>query len=91
MLRTIHSMKILKLVVAPLLGTLLLTGCASSPDLDAQDNLPSVCIITGEDATGGPTAEFMDQTVGFCCDRCKSKWDAMDAGAKKAALDKFNR
>ena len=84
-------MKILKLVVGPLLGALLLTSCAGTPAGGAQDNLPSVCIITGEDATGGPTDQFMGQTVGFCCDRCKSKWDAMDEGAKKAAVDEFNR
>lgn len=84
-------MKILKHIVAPILGAILLAGCANSPDVNAQENLPSVCIITGEDATDGPTDQFMGQTVGFCCDRCKSKWDKMDEGAKKAALDKFNR
>lgn len=84
-------MKTMKHFVAPLFGAILLAGCAGSPAVNAQDNLPSVCIITGEEATGGPTDQFMGQTVGFCCDRCKSKWDAMDEGAKKAALVEFNR
>ncbi|MFT4514797.1 MAG: hypothetical protein ACI91B_003510 [Planctomycetota bacterium] len=83
-------MKFLKHIVAPVLATLLLASCESSP-VAGQKNLPSVCIITGEEATGGPTDQFMGQTVNFCCDRCKSKWTAMDEAAKKAAVAEFNR
>ena len=82
-------MRILKHIVAPALCALMLASCESSPAM-AQENL-AVCILTGQDATGGPTREFMGQTIHLCCDRCTSKWDAMEDGAKKAALDEFNR
>ncbi len=84
-------MKIFKQLVAPIMGALLLAGCANAPAVDAQENLPSICIISGEEATDGPTAQFMGQTVNFCCDRCKSRWDGMEDDARKAALADFNK
>lgn len=80
----------MKQFVAPLVGAVLLAGCAGSPDVNAAENL-SVCIISGQDATGGPTDQFMDQTVHFCCKRCKSKWDSMDMEGKKKAVEAFNK
>ena len=51
---------------------------------------PKVCVISGEDATGGPTAAFDGRTVGFCCKRCKAKWDKMDDDARKKAIAKLD-
>ena len=81
-------MKILKNLLAPLAVAIMLAGCAGAPAAEMQPSL-AVCIVSGEDASDGPTAEYMGQTVNFCCDRCKSKWDGMDAAAQKAAWDKL--
>ncbi len=83
-------MKILKLVVAPVLFAFMLPSCAGAPAMDAAD-IEAICVITGEDATGGPTAEFMGKTVNFCCDRCVSKWNKMEDNAKKEAVAKLTR
>ena len=53
--------------------------------------MKAVCVITGEDATGGPTADFMGQTVNFCCDRCVSKWNKTDDGAKMEAVAEISK
>ena len=76
-------MKILTKIVAPTICALLFAGCAGV----AADSQPAICIVSGEDASGGPSADYMGQTVNFCCKRCKAKWDGMDDSAKKAAFD----
>lgn len=72
-------------IVLPVLGALLLTGCAGT-DNSMNDQAETVCVISGEPADGGPTAEYMGQTVHFCCDNCKGKWDRMSDEGKKKAL-----
>lgn len=84
---TIERMKNLKRLAPALLGALLLTGCASAPTGEEATMTQTVCIISGEPAEGGPSADYLGQSVNFCCDRCKSKWDGMDAAARKAAFD----
>ncbi|MEC7726145.1 MAG: peptidylprolyl isomerase [Planctomycetota bacterium] len=49
----------------------------------------AVCVISGEDAEGGPTATFGGQTVAFCCKRCKAKWDKMDDAGRQKAIAKL--
>ena len=84
-------MKLLKHLVAPIIGAILLTSCANAPDA-AKSNIPmSVCIVSGEDATDGPTADYMGHTVNFCCDRCASKWTKMSNDKKQAAWDKLSK
>ena len=46
----------------------------------------AVCVISGKDAEGGPTATFAFQTVAFCCERCKAKWDKMDDASRSKAI-----
>ena len=46
-------------------------------------------VVSGEDADGGPTADYNGTTVHFCCDNCKAKWDRWDDAAKKAAVAKL--
>lgn len=84
-------MKIFKLVVAPVLSALMLASCAGAPAVSGGGNMEAICVISGEDATGGPTAEFMGQTVSFCCDRCASRWNKMDEDARKTAVAKLNK
>ena len=84
-------MKTFKLVVVPVLSALLLASCAGGPDTNSAGNTEIICVISGEDAAGGPTTEFMGQTVSFCCKRCLAKWDKMEDGARKEALAKLNQ
>lgn len=84
-------MKIFKFGIAPVLSALLLASCAGGADPSTGGGVEAVCIISGEDATGGPTAEFMGQTVSFCCKRCKARWDKMDESARKASLADYNQ
>ena len=60
-------------------------GPTTGPKKDA----PMVCVISGEDAEGGPTATFNGQTVAFCCKRCKAKWDKMDDAGREKAIAKL--
>ena len=84
-------MKILTKIVAPTICGLLLASCAGvSTSSLSQTDMPAICIVSGEDASGGPIADYMGQTVNFCCKRCKAKWDGMDDSAKKAAFDGLN-
>lgn len=82
-------MKLLKNLVAPLVAAVFLAGCAGAPMDTPSAALPAICIVSGEDAGDGPTAEYMGHTVNFCCDKCMSKWNGMDDTAKKAAWDKL--
>jgi len=86
-----QGMKILKNLVALSLAVAMLTSCAGAPAAGAQANLPAICIVTGEDATDGPTADYMGHTVNFCCDRCKAKWAKMDATAQQASWNKLQQ
>jgi|GEM_PF-2110296 hypothetical protein len=61
----------------------------SAPVTGPKKDTPMLCVISGEDAEGGPTATFGGQTVGFCCKRCKAKWDKMDDAGRKQAIAKL--
>jgi hypothetical protein len=80
-------MKILKRLAAPLMGALLLCGCANQDDKAAMP-VAEFCIMDPDNPVDAdsPSSEFMGQTVRFCCDRCKGKFDAMDDAAKQAKL-----
>ncbi len=70
------------------LSVSLLGGCAQQKQNGAPAMLNNVCIMTGEalDATS-PTVDYMGGQLGFCCDKCLGKWNAMDDKQKKAAFD----
>ena len=74
----------LKRLMVPALGALLLAGCAGSPDTPTEG---AICIISGEPAGDGPTAEFEGTTVHFCCKRCLGRWNDMDDDARSTAAD----
>ena len=46
----------------------------------------SLCVISMEDAEGGPTTEFEGKTVSFCCENCMGRWEKMDDDGRRAAL-----
>ena len=73
---------------APALAAALLTGCAGQHDNNAQPAMQSVCVISGEPTDAdSPTAEYMGETVSFCCGKCKRRWDDLEDDAKQAKLD----
>ncbi|HEB52715.1 MAG TPA: hypothetical protein ENI87_05625 [bacterium] len=80
----------LKRLIVPVLGMFLLFGCTTPQHCDDCDGggAEAVCVISGEPADDGPTADFHGTTVNFCCKRCKAKWDKMDEATKQATLDK---
>jgi hypothetical protein len=69
---------------------LFVAACAGTPaTTTAPAMLNSKCVISGEDLGADTvTTEYMGGKVGFCCDKCMSKWNAMDDAAKKAAIAK---
>lgn len=76
-----------KLLVAAS-AALLLSGC-SMLDADGAGHATSLCVISMEDADGGPTAEFEGQTVSFCCNSCMKRWNRMDDEGRRAAVAKL--
>lgn len=54
---------------------------------DGGDAPPaSLCVISMEDAEGGPTTEFEGKTVSFCCENCMGRWEKMDDDGRRSAL-----
>ena len=81
-------MKICTKLFVAAFAAVLFTGCAAT-DGAAATSAPTLCVISGEDAEGGPTATFNGQTVAFCCKRCKAKWDKMDDAGREKAIAKL--
>ena len=67
-------------------------GCAAKTDAEAPSFINAKCPIMGNDveADGGATT-WDGKNVGFCCDGCVEKFEAMDDTAKQAALDEHNK
>ena len=78
-----------KLLVAAL-AALLSPGCSMlHADGDGAEHQAKLCVISMEDAEGGPTVEFEGQTVSFCCNSCKKRWNKMDDDGRRAAVAKL--
>jgi len=75
--------------VAVLFLTLsLLGGCAQQKDHAAPALLSSVCVMTGEALDADcPTSDYMGGKVGFCCEKCQTKWNRLDDAARKQAFE----
>lgn len=82
-------MKSLTKILAAASTALLFAGCNTMNGDDPASQDQTLCVISMEDAEGGPTAEFEGQTVSFCCNSCKKRWGKLDDGAKRAALAKL--
>lgn len=75
-----------KLLVAAL-AALLSSGCSMlHADGDGAEHQATLCVISMEDADGGPTAQFEGQTVSFCCNSCMKRWNKMDDDGRRAAM-----
>lgn len=82
------------LVLLSLLG--LVVGCTQStatpsPEATAVTTVNQHCPIMGGEVTPeGGTTQWNGQTIGFCCDGCDSKWEALsdkEKGEKLASAD----
>lgn len=79
-------MNLLKRLVVPIAGTLLLFGCAST----GERLTDQTCVMMpGEPVTSDSrSAEFEGETVRFCCKSCARKWDkASDAEKSQLVAD----
>lgn len=74
----------------------LVVGCSQgtsspSPEANTVATVNEHCPIMGGEVTPeGGTTEWKGQTIGFCCDGCEEKWDALsdeEKGEKLAAAD----
>lgn len=69
----------------------LLAGCTqgtSAPSSEAAAaTVNTHCPIMGGEVTPeGGTTQWNGQTIGFCCDGCEPKWDALSDEAKGEKL-----
>lgn len=77
-------MKSLRIAFASL-ALLVIAGCSKEPGAAAAGKCPTC----GQAAVATVAqADYDGKKVGFCCDKCVSAWNGMDAAAKKAAYDK---
>lgn len=69
--------------------TLLLGACACEKTASATSAgmINTKCPISGEDLDGkGPTVDYHGKTIGFCCNNCVKKFNAMDDATKEAKV-----
>jgi YHS domain-containing protein len=82
-------MKTIVRVASLVLAFGLLSACAQQQDAAAAPAACAngICPVSGEavDASG-PTSTVQGQTIGFCCEKCLAKFEAMDDGKKQAAV-----
>ena len=78
-----------KLLVAALAAVSLSSCSMFHADGDGAEHQAKLCVISMEDAEGGPTVEFEGQTVSFCCNSCKKRWNKMDDDGRRAAIAKL--
>ena len=66
----------------------LLGGCANHKNKSAPTAMNVACVISGEAVeASSPTVDYMGGKLAFCCDKCITKWNAMDEAGKKKAFD----
>ena len=71
------------------LAVLFAASCNSQKKNDeSMAMMNSKCPVSGEaiDASS-PTCDYMGGKVGFCCEKCIAKWNAMDEASKKQKVD----
>jgi YHS domain-containing protein len=87
------SFRIATATICLALGTLSFGGCASSHSAQSAGAVNcsnTSCPFSGEPVNTAYTSTYKDKTVGFCCPKCKAKFDAMSDSdkAKKVAMMK---
>ena len=84
------GMKKLLLTCIAFAALSLLAGCAQQKESAPADTglLCNVCVMTGEaiDASS-PTSAYNSGKVGFCCEKCQTKWNRLDDAARKQAFE----
>ena len=80
-------MKNLIRVAVVALSLTLLSGCANQADKAAPKTLNVNCVMTGEPVDTAVTVDYMGGKLAFCCDKCKTKWTAMNEADKKKTYD----
>jgi hypothetical protein len=82
-------MRNLARVVITSVSLLLLAGCAGTKGNAPVATMNTKCVCSGKPVDPkAPTADYQGGKVGFCCDQCPAKWNAMSDADKKAALAK---
>ncbi len=78
--------------IALVAGTLALTGCKCADKAPAAAGMVnSKCPISGEPCSDSKvTCDFKGAQVGFCCSKCKAKFEAMTDADKQAAFSKVS-
>ena len=77
-------MKIYRLLFAAI--TAAMFSACNAMDNAGDAPATSLCVISMEDAEGGPTTEFEGKTVSFCCENCMGRWEKMDDDGRRSAL-----
>lgn len=75
--------------LSAVLFALALVGCSSDGGAkeEAPQTVNAMCPQMGNPVTAeGGTVEWNGMTVGFCCDGCGGKFEALDDAGKVAAL-----
>lgn len=73
-------------------ASLFVVAACSGTQPAAASGSASVCVMSGESLdASSPTADYMGQKVGFCCDKCQAKWVALDDAGKKAKFDAMKK
>ena len=80
-------MKNLFRVAVVALSLTLLSGCANQADKAAPKTLNVNCVMTGEPVDAAVTVDYMGGKLAFCCDKCKTKWTALNEADKKKTYD----
>ncbi|MDO8349229.1 MAG: hypothetical protein Q7T30_03260 [Planctomycetota bacterium] len=73
------------LVAVALLSVSFLAGCANS--VPAKPMMNTACPVSGEPASADHTVDYRGMKLGFCCDKCITKWNGMDEASQKTAFD----
>lgn len=81
------AMKNLIRVAVVALSLTLFGGCANQSDKAAAKTLNVNCVMTGEPVDASCTVDYMGGKLAFCCDKCKTKWNAMDEATKKKTYE----
>ena len=77
---------IMKKLLALVVISAFLGGCAATGGNGTAD----VCLFQPSKAAK-VSVEFEGEQVGFCCKKCKGKFESMDQAAKKAAIAKSKK
>lgn len=74
-----------------LASCVLAVACSSTKEAApaARGMAPTVCVVSGEPIDASVEAVmYNDAKLGFCCDKCKMKWNKLDDAGKKDVYTK---